>query len=120
MGFAVIVAFILLLWFGVSLSRKVDTSSILVQPSVLTPQQITDNYLKELNNLEAALADPNITRVAAEKKMNDFFFSVHVPDTVRDVHLATVIKFKSDSKLTIANWHELIINLRSQIANVKL
>lgn len=119
MGFAVIAVFGLLLWLGIFLAQKFninERATQIIQPVQLTtPQQITDDYLKKLDELDAALADPKIIRAMAEQKMNDFFFSVRVPDTFRDQHLATVIKFKSNSTLTIANWRELIINLRAQI-----
>lgn len=117
MGFGVLLLFALLLWLGIFLAQKFninERATQIVQPVQLTtPQQITDDYLKKINELDTALADPKITRDIAEQKMNDFFFSVRVPDTFRDQHLATVIKFKSNPKLTIANWREFIINLRA-------
>lgn len=122
LGAGIILVFAGLLWGGILLARKFNVPApALVEPSPsVSPRQITDNYLKELDDLDAALADPAVTRPAAEKKMNDFFFSARVPDSFRDMHLATVIKFKSDAKLTIANWRGLVINLRSLILKAQL
>lgn len=112
MGFAVLIIFGILLWLGIWLVKKfkIDTPSIST-PVLVTPEEIKNEYQEKINKLAAELANPNITKIEAEKKMNDFFFGVRVPDERRDKHLQTTITFKSNSKLTVADWRELLKQL---------
>ncbi len=95
-------------------------------PPERTPAEIIATYKNELAvvavDLESNM-ESNITAAKASEILNDFFFSVRVPEAARDAHLKAVLEFtntdpkKSDEE-KITAWKELIKKLQTAVAAV--
>jgi uncharacterized protein YneF (UPF0154 family) len=116
LGFGVVIFFVVLVWLGIFISHKFTMGTLVNSPTPITaPAQISQEYIHKITELETALSTTQITREVAEQKMNDFFFSVRVPQNFRDLHLSTVIQFKSNSQLTVSDWQKLIRDLHDSV-----
>ena len=123
----VVLTFIIALGFTWPLFRKaVPSATNTNQPMEViperTPAEIISSYQSELNALLTTLESTEVVSDAQEK-INNFFFSVRVPDAARTAHLKAALEFqntnpkKSDEE-KITAWKEIIKKLQTAVAAV--